>query len=176
MGWTLCRRRDGRVGGRGRRRGAEGAMWSVRRAGRGDGRVGGGGQRSSIIAVVRVHELFPAQAAAVAVALTVRGNRRGDGHVDGGRRRHSISAVRRHDIVAAEVATVAVAVMVAAVVVLGSLLWVLVIDVATPVVGVGPVVPHGLFPPRNGPAKVLQRLETFLHALQQRQVDARVSQ
>ena len=79
-----------------------------------------------------------------------------------------IGAVR----VAAEIVLIVVAVA-ATVVMLGMIV---VIDMTAAVVGLGPVILHGLVPSSNGATCVLQRLEAFLHALQKRQVGTRISQ
>lgn len=112
MGWALGYRRDGRVSGRGRRRGAEGAIGGVGRAPRGHGLVATG-----IAAIV------------VAVAALML-----------------------------------------------TLMVIVVVDMTAAVIGLGPVIPHGLVPSGNGTTGALQRLEAFLHALQNRQVGTRISQ
>lgn len=88
------------------------------------------------------------------------------------RRMYLITAVRRHEVFAAVIAAVVVAVA-ATIVMLGV---VMVIDVTATVIGVGPMILCGLIPSSNGATGVLQRFETFLHALRKRQVGARVSQ
>lgn len=84
---------------------------------------------------------------------------------------HLVTAVR-DELVAAVIAAVMVAVA-TTVMMTGE---VVVIDMTAAVVGVGRVILHGLIPSGDGATGILQRLETFLHALQKRQVGARVSQ
>ena len=84
---------------------------------------------------------------------------------------HLVIAVR-DELFAAVIAAVVVAV--AGTIVMPGV--VMIIDVTAAVVGVGPGIMHGLIPSIDGATGILQRLQTFLHALRKRQVGARVSQ
>ncbi len=99
---------------------------------------------------------------------SVRGAGGGDGHIGVMQRMAVVAAVGWHGLFAADVTAVVMVGMVVTVMGVVVLDWDVITEAAA-VVRFGRVVPHGLLPPRHGPARVLQRLEAFLHALQKRQ-------